>query len=155
MWNLNKSCIDAFCTAYNKSVRILLHLPARTHRWLLGPLLGCSHVREQLCYRVACFISKAMCCDNHTVQMIVARACGDARTDLGANAAWLRDNYNLIVPIDSASARSSICEGNPFNAVQASTVQVCRELIDVCAGNQDNGLSSMENSALLATLCIN
>jgi hypothetical protein len=93
--------------------------------------------------------------DNRTVQAIVACACRDARTDLGANVAWLRDKYNLIVPVDFADARRVICAAAALGEEQECIAQVCREMVDVCAGGQDNGLSPLENSALLATLCIN
>ena len=59
MWNLNKSCIDAFCTAWNKSVRILLRLPARTHRCLLRPRDGVAFEGEKIGGGPPCVLTTA------------------------------------------------------------------------------------------------
>jgi hypothetical protein len=67
----------------------------------------------------------------------------------------MRDEYNLTAPVDSADARRVICAAAALGEEQMCSAQVCRELVDVCAGSKDNGLSLMENRALLATLCIN
>ena len=116
MWNLNCNSLCQLHTAWNKAVRALLRLPYRTHRWLLGPLLGGAHIREEHYIRTAGFLLSAVSSGNATVQAVVSAASRDARSDMGSNIAFLRDRFgNDVMVLDLNAARSAIIAAN--NAV--------------------------------------
>ena len=48
LWNFNSSGFDKICKSWNVAIRMLLYLPYNTHIWILEPLLGHAHIRNQL-----------------------------------------------------------------------------------------------------------
>ena len=155
MWNLNCSSLRQVHTAWNKAVRVLLRIPYRTHRWMLSPLLGGLHIREQLYIRTAGFLRSAMNCGNITVLGVVNAATRDARSDMGANIAFFREQFDVHFneALDLNAVRSVIASSVILTETQASDAGVCAEIIDVLEGLSENGLTREENSSLLDLLC--
>ena len=44
LWKFNSTGFEKCCKAWNIAVRKLLHLPFKTHTWILGPLIGQRHM---------------------------------------------------------------------------------------------------------------
>ena len=66
---------------WNKAVRRFLQAPICTHRWMLGPLCGQSHITEHLHCKI--------------VNMIGNHALACAISPMGANMASLRFRYGI------------------------------------------------------------
>ena len=48
LWHYNSCVFDKYCIQWNKSVRKIFSLSNTAHRWILGPLMGQSHIKYQL-----------------------------------------------------------------------------------------------------------
>ena len=65
LWKFNSTGFAKCCKAWNIAVRILLHLPFKTHTWILGPLIGQRHISTQLQYHHFCFLLDAFNSNDH------------------------------------------------------------------------------------------
>ena len=118
LWKFNSTDFEKCC----KAVRKLLHLPFKTHTWILGPLIGQRHKSTQLQFRNFCFLLDAFNSNNHIAQCIIrilvldiyfrhgmkqcrnyiVRACftnamHNARSVLGHNLAFFRHKYGIDI----------------------------------------------------------
>lgn len=155
MWKLRCSTVREIFTAWNKGVRALLRLPLTTHRWLLGPLAGCAYVEQQLTSRTLAFLYNAINSSNQTLCAIVTAANTDARSDLGANLAMFRYEYEIHVSpeMDINAARKKVmCKGE-LSQEQYSLAAACKEILSCLDGCEENGLAYDENQALLTSIC--
>ena len=139
MWRLSCNGIAQLCTSWQVAIRRLLHLPRNSHRWALGPLINCSHIRTQLELRTLSFIFKFAASKNVLVNSIFNVAISDARSDLGFNIAHFRSKYqifsfNCIVASSKIIVNSSF---NVINADQQARVNAARELL-ACRDNLFN-----------------
>lgn len=155
MWKLECPWVNCVITAWNKGVRALLRLPPTTHRWLLGPLINSLYVKQMFHVRSLIFLSRAIDSSNATARAIVMAARSDARSDLGANFAFLRYEYDIdILPgIDVGNACRSVTSIRDLDEERAAVIETCKELINCIEGISENGLSPNENSAILERLC--
>ena len=108
LWGANTDGFKRCTTEWNKAIRQILHVPYRTHRWLLGPLSGQTNIVEQLHTKTFCFLYSAMTHSNTIVRALVNKALSSAQSPMEAEIASLgyvygidfykpRINTNLIV----------------------------------------------------------
>jgi hypothetical protein len=150
MWNLSCKYLPHLYIQWNKAVRRLMHLPARTHTWMLGPLHNSLHIRVQLEIRTLNFIWKCLSHSNHLVQSVFNVAKFDARTPVGANIAHFRALYGICTEHDISYCTAKIKRLNALTIEQEALVSVAKDLI----GCRDNILyiSSIENSIITSLL---
>ena len=73
-WNLSSSSFEFICTAWNKAVRRIFHLPYNTHRYLLPFIVQTSHIRYQLVERFRTFFATCMSSENLLINLVVLNA---------------------------------------------------------------------------------
>ena len=83
LWNLFD--IDAICIAWNKIVRIVFNLPYCTHRYLLEPFSGFTHVFTMLTNRFMKFYNTLYFSSKNVVSNLRLCQEGDCRSNFGLN----------------------------------------------------------------------
>ena len=73
-WNLSSSSFEFICTAWNKAVRRIFHLPYNTHRYLLPFIVQTSHIRYQLVERFRTFFATCMSSENLLINLLALNA---------------------------------------------------------------------------------
>ena len=73
-WNLSSSSFEFICTAWNKAVRRIFHLPYNTHRYLLSSIVQTSHIRYQLVERFRTFFASCMSSENILITLLALNA---------------------------------------------------------------------------------
>ena len=68
LWKFNSIGFEKCYKSWNIAVRKLLHLPFKTHTWILGPLIGQRHISTQLQFRNFCILLDAFNSNNHIVK---------------------------------------------------------------------------------------
>ena len=97
LWGANTAGFKRCTTESNKAIRRIVHVPYRTHRWLLGPLSGQTNIVEQLYTKTFRFLYSAMTHSNTIVRALVNRALSSAQSPMGAQIAYLRYVYGIDV----------------------------------------------------------
>ena len=82
------------CTSLNKGVRTILNLPYTTHTYMLGPLMKQPHMSLQLYKRCSRFLYGMKQCRNYIVKLCFTNAMHNARTPLGHNLTFIRNNMD-------------------------------------------------------------
>ena len=83
LWNLFN--IENVCTAWNKIIRIVFDLPYRTHRYLLEPYSGFTHVLTMLTNRFMKFYSSLYYSSKNVVSNLRRCQENDCRSKFGLN----------------------------------------------------------------------
>ena len=73
-WNLSSSSFEFICTAWNKAVRRIFHLPYNIHRYLLPFIVQTSHIRYQLVERFRTFFVTCMSSENLLINLLALNA---------------------------------------------------------------------------------
>ena len=73
-WKLSSSSCEFICTAWNKAVRRIFHLPYNTHRYLLPFIVQTSHIRYQLVERFRTFFATCMSSENLLINLLALNA---------------------------------------------------------------------------------
>jgi hypothetical protein len=129
MWRLSCSDIVKIGTQWNKALRRLMHLPWRTHTWVLGPLFNSLHIRTQFEIRTAAFICKLFVHTNPLVQTILYLAHNDARTGIGSNIAHFRFRYGISTFNNLKVCKNKIASANTLTDEHFARVLAAQELI--------------------------
>ena len=82
-------------------------------------------------------------------------ARSDARSDLGANFAFLRHEYGIDISpgMDVRNACQLVSLRTRLDDERLAVIHTCKELIGCIEGTCVNGLSPNENSVILGMLC--
>ena len=75
--------------------RKLLHLPFKTHTWILGLLIGQRHISTQLQFRNFCFLLDAFNSSNHIVKSCMRAALYNSNTCIGYKLAFYHYKFDL------------------------------------------------------------
>ena len=76
-------------STYNRSIKIMFDLPWATHRYLMEPLTGLSHVRKRLIQRYLSFIDKIQNSKKGALAALLNIVKTDTRTTTGSNLRWI------------------------------------------------------------------
>ena len=85
LWNLFSSGSLGIEGSFNRSVKIMLDLPWATHRSLIQPLTGETHVKLILIRRFLCFLEKMRKSEKAPLIMLMKEAMKDVRSVTGSN----------------------------------------------------------------------
>ena len=129
MWLLSCRSIPRLYVQWNKAVRRVMGLPARSHTWALGPLHNSKHIRTQLEMRTIAFICRGMSHMNPLVRTIFMNALTDARSDLGANIAFFRAHYSIRCYDDIRNCVNRVANAVVLSDEQRACVEAARELV--------------------------
>ena len=152
LWNLFGSGARGIETSFNRSVKIMLDLPYATHRSLIEPLTGETHVKTMLISRFLGFLDKIRNSGKKALTMLMETAMMDVRSVTGNN---LRNIMLLVGKTSVADVRKNDVvsyfklEDNEFWKVQA-----IKDIIDTKAGKLDvPGFTMEELDEILLHLC--
>ena len=96
LWGCSSSGFTRNNTEWNKAAGRVLQVPICTHRWMLGPLCGQSHITDRLHCKIVRFIYHVIKHTNPIVNNMIgnhALACATSR--MGANVEFLRFRYGV------------------------------------------------------------
>ena len=95
LWRCNSIGFRKCCTAWNRGTRRILNLPARTHRYFLGPLTEQRPIELQLCRSIYNFVFKMTVSPNSIVRLVANTAMASTHTTIGHNIAYLRYHFGI------------------------------------------------------------
>ena len=134
LWKFNYTGLEKCCITWNIAVRKLLHLPFKTHTWILGPLIGQRHISTQLPFRNFCFLLDAFNSNNHIVKSCIRSALYNSNTCIGYKLAFYRYKFDLDMYNNCTSGRKLINDHN-LSYDQLAIVNNLSPFIDMRAGN--------------------
>lgn len=131
LWNLKSNGFHSCCVQWNKAVRRLYNLPYRTHTWLLGPLIGQSHISVQLAVKTLRFIHGMVKSSNCIVSYIALIAKHCAMSPTGQNLSHLKYIYNVDLDDKLGTNISRIANFHSFTEKQQNIFDIFMNLIDL------------------------
>ena len=72
LWNLSSASFNDICTAWNKVVRRIFHLPFTTHRFLLPCVTQSEHIRANLIKRSTTVFQNMMLSDDEVINFCLS-----------------------------------------------------------------------------------
>ena len=154
LWDLFGPAAIKVESSYNKSVKAMLDLPISTHRNLIEPLTGESHIKIILIRRFLSFIKKIKLSGEPPLVMLLTEAAADVRSTTGSN---LR---NIIV----LAGKTFIAALNILDAdkveyqrledKEAWKIKLAIELVEAKANSKDiPGFNKEELDTILEYVC--
>ena len=136
LWNLFD--IENIYTAWNKIVRIVFNLPSCTHRYLLEPFSGFTHVLPMLTNRFLKFYNTLYFSDKHAVANLRLCQENDCRSIFGLNIRNIcrRNNTENIM-----DCRKYAVKYFPIPENEVCRVNILKELIDLKESHFVRGFS--------------
>ena len=136
LWNLFD--IENIYTAWNKIVRIVFNLPSCTHRYLLEPFSGFTHVLPMLTNRFLKFYNTLYFSDKHAVANLRLCQENDCRSIFGLNIRNIcrRNNTENIM-----DCRKYAVKYFPIPENEIWRVNILKELIDLKESHFVSGFS--------------
>ena len=141
-------------SSYNKSVKAMLDLPFATHRNLIEPVTGDSHIKIILIRRFLSFVEKIKKSGKPPLVMLLSEAAADVRSTTGSN---LR-NIMILAGKTSIAALSVLdadkVEYHRLKDNEAWKVKLVTELVEAKANSKEiPGFNEDELSSILDYVC--
>ena len=155
LWNLFDAEAVQFESTYNKSIKLMFDLPLATHRHLIEPITGQSHVRIILVSRFLGFIDQIRNSHKTIPKMLLSHIRCDVRSTTGVNLRkiMLQTDKLSVDQLNKDDISSlSYHPTSPENIWKDSMV---KELIQVRDNQLDiEGFDSEELNAILEHICV-
>ena len=150
LWDLYDNMAEKLYSSWNIMVRMLFNIPRNTHKCLIEPISGSSHLKIKLIKRFIKFAETLSDCDKphlrylHNVQKNDFRSvygrncrniCKEAGTENINDATWLDIKYEPVPPEEEYR------------------VALIQELIEMRSGRLMSDLRKKEIQAMLDVLC--
>ena len=119
LWDFSSQGVNAFYTAWRKSIRRLLRLPLRTHNELLPGICADISAEGKLRTRFLNFYRKCLSSSNSCIKLCANLALRGSRSDTAKSANFICCKYN----IDKYNITT-------YNANNVCRHQICRILQD-------------------------
>jgi hypothetical protein len=94
-WNLTDRAVQAYCTAYNKCLRKVWHLPGHSRTTLLYQLCNSLPMPMQLACRISKMYFQMMTSKNDTMRLLINRSLNDPKSICSANISHIERLTNL------------------------------------------------------------
>ena len=152
LWNLFGPGAKTMESTYNRSVKIMLDLPYSTHRSLIEPLTGETHVRTLFNNRFLGFMENISASGKKALIMLMETAKKDVRSVTGRNF------RNIMLQVGKTSVhevrKGDTVEYFKLEAEEIWKVEAIKEIIDTKAGNLEvPGFSTDELNEILLHFC--
>ena len=85
VWNLFSQGALSLEGTYNRSVKVMAKLPYQTHRYMIEPISGTSHMKIKVLRNYLNFIKQIRNSPKHVLRQLYSLASSDARTVTGQN----------------------------------------------------------------------
>jgi hypothetical protein len=144
LWNLDCKGISKCAISWNKAVRRILHLPPRTHGWMLGPLTNQSHISVQYAMRMLHFLKDICNSSNNVIHYVSCISILNANSLIGRKYSYLVNNYGISIDDDIVSNIKRIKMINILDENRNLRVDTIKELL-----NCRDGIDTLEHFDLL------
>ena len=85
LWNLYDKFTQKFFTSWNRMIRNVFKLPYNSHRYLIEPISGITHLKTMLSDRFLKFYDSVMNCNKKLTRELAHIQSRDCRSDFGRN----------------------------------------------------------------------
>ena len=155
LWNLFCAESVQFESCYNKSVKIMFDLPYATHRHLIEPVTGHTHVRTTLVSRFLGFIDQIKKSQKLIPKMFLNHIENDARSVTGNNLRRIMLQTNKL-------SVDSLCKSDCLDLLYHPTRPedkwkegILKELIQARENEVEiEGFNQDEISTMLENICV-
>ena len=157
LWNFQSKECEKIFNSWNVTIRKVLNVDNKTHRFLIEPLSNQSHLKTLLLSRYLKFHRSLRNSPKFTVRFLTRICERDQRTVLGQNLQYLSNQCNLIWSELLATSAVNIKSKLIFEPIPDESMWICDlagELLDIRNGKiQLPGFSQDEIAALLCFAC--
>ena len=85
LWNLYAKYIEKIYTTWNKMIKNVYNLPYKTHRYLIDPIYGITHLKTRHTDRYIEFHDSILQCYKNITRNLAILQAKDFRSDFGRN----------------------------------------------------------------------
>ena len=135
IWNLFSEGAAKFEGTYNKSVKIMAGLPLPTHRYLIEPVTGTSHMKIKLIRNFLKFIKSVKGSTKPVLKQLYNLAKDDVRTTTGANLRNILLLTNKLNVDDLEVDHVDMIKYHPVEEKDKWRIGMMKELIEIQQGN--------------------
>jgi len=136
LWNLNSKGAKKCYVTWNKAVRRILHVSARTHTWMLAPIIDQMHIKAQIEVRTIRFMYNMLNSDNKCMRRITCIALAHAHSTMGLNYSYLLHKYDICIYSDLTCNIHQIRHANELTDVcRIAIINNVKTLIDCKTNN--------------------
>jgi hypothetical protein len=142
-------------STWNRSVKIMYDLPYATHRWLIEPISGGSHLRRILIQRFLNFVKQIQNSKKKITNMLLSTIMYSVRSTTGYNLRriMLETDRSDIKQLDNFKIDE--IQYHPVNSEDEWKISVINECIDAKFGKSNiEGFSNEELDEICGNLCI-
>ena len=154
LWDLVGKSVLTFESSYNQGIKTMFALPIETHRNLIEPISGHSHMRKTLISRFLGFIGQIRASKNTVPRLLLSQISHDVRSVTGKNMRNIllqTDKYDVDELTKSDVSGIKYFPIDPEDRWKASLVI---EVIDARDSKLHlNGFSDEEMSSLIQFIC--
>ena len=154
LWDLTSPDVEKFEKSWNVSVRRMCDLPRETHRYLIEPISGKSHLRSLLAKRFVGFAKKIENSSKIALRGVYRIVSSDATTITGKNVRLIMLNLDTFRMKDIVTSAVNLLympipKGCQFRS------SFIEEIIEVRKGELEvEGFEKAELQEILNHLCI-
>ena len=157
LWDIFSHEVKQFEGSYNKSIKIMFDLPLDTHRNLIEPISGTSHVKIVLQKRFLSFIDQILKSKKRLPKLmlnVINVIKDDIRSTTGKNLRGILLQTNKLNVNQLTVSDSQQLNYHPIDENQKWKIKVIKEVLST--RNEEltvDGFSSMELEEILFHLC--
>ena len=154
LWDIFSPEVKQFEGSYNKSIKIMFDLPLDTHRNLIEPISGTSHVKIVLQKRFLSFIDQILKSKKRLPKLMLNVIKDDIRSTTGKNLRGILLQTNKLNVNQLTVSDSQQLNYHPIDENQKRKIKVIKEVLST--RNEEltvDGFSSMELEEILFHLC--
>jgi hypothetical protein len=142
-------------STWNKSVKVMFDLPYATHRWLIEPVSGSTHLRRFLINRFLNFVKQINKSSKFVTNLCLSTIQYDVRSITGYNLRKIMIETGKTDINQHNDVRTDDIEYHPVRNEDKWKISVIKECIDVKFGNLSiEGFSSEELEEICSHLCV-
>ena len=155
VWNLFSKGMATLEGTYNRSVKVMSKLPYQTHRYLIEPISGTSHMKLKILKNYLGFIGQVRESPKHVLRQLYSLTRLDARTVTGQN---LRNILLLTDKLHVDQLNQSVVSDIKYHEIEPNDlwrINIVKEIIDIKHGNlvKPDGWTEEELDTMLNTAC--
>ena len=154
LWKLFTEDATRMESTWNKSVKLMMDLPLSTHRRLIEPLSGYTHISTVLIKRFLSFVSQIRKSGKTVTKQLLENMKNDVRSTTGHNLRKILLNTNKISVEELNISDYTFVRYHPLSKEEGWKVILIKELFDLRVGNLEvDNLSSEETEEIISLVC--
>ena len=134
LWDLYSTGADKFYSTYNRSIKVMAGLPYSTHRYLMEPLSGQSHMSIVVVKNFLSFITRIRESPKPVLRQLYQMTKNNVQSTTGRNLRNILVQTNLSKVDDLTPSVVGQISYKPINDNDQWRVNIIKEIMDIKSG---------------------